>query len=113
MPMDVRFLPAGDTAVIVEFGLDIDRAVSERVLRLSARVREAALPGVIETVPTFRSLAIHYDPLATSGAAVAEAARLFLDDAAHVGKAQRLWRGAGRSGGAPGPPPPRPAARPR
>ena len=92
MPTDVRFLPAGDTAVVVEFGLDIDRAVSERVLRLSARVREAALPGVIETVPTFRSLAIHYDPLATSGAAVAEAARLFLDDASHVAKAQRLWR---------------------
>jgi inhibitor of KinA len=92
MPTHVRFLPAGDTAVVVEFGLDIDRAVSERVLRLSTRVREAALPGVIETVPTFRSLAIHYDPLTTSGAAVAEAARLFLDDAAHESKPQRLWR---------------------
>jgi KipI family sensor histidine kinase inhibitor len=90
--MDARFLPAGDTAVIVEFGVDIDRAVSERVLRLSARVREAALPGVIETVPTFRSLAIHYDPLATTGEAVTESARHFLDDAAGEAKAQRLWR---------------------
>jgi len=92
MTAKARFLPAGDTAVVVEFGLDIDRPVSERVLRLSARVRDAALPGVIETVPTFRSLAIHYDPLATSAEAVTAAARDFLDDTASAAKPQRLWR---------------------
>src|SRR4051812_36341279 len=98
MTAKARFLPAGDTAVVVEFGLDIDRPVSERVLRLSARVRDAALPGVIETVPTFRSLAIHYDPLATSAEAVTAAARDFLDDTASEAKPQRGPRVAARFG---------------
>jgi len=52
--MSARFLPAGDTAIVVEFGDRIDRSVNDRVLRLSAQVRAANLPGVVETVPTFR-----------------------------------------------------------
>ena len=63
--MSVRFLPSGDTAVVVEFGDRIDRALNERVLRLSTLVRAANLPGVVETLPTFRSLMVHYDPLVT------------------------------------------------
>ena len=66
--MDPRFLPAGDTALVVEFGDEIDRAMSERVLRLAEQVRNAAIAGVIETVPTFRSLMVHYDPLVTTRA---------------------------------------------
>ena len=63
-----RFLSCGDTAVAVEFGDTIDRALSERVLHLRDRLRAAALPGVITLVPTFRSLMIHYDPLMTDRA---------------------------------------------
>jgi len=59
----VRFLSAGDRALVVEFGDRVDRKLSEDVLRLNATVRSRALEGVIETVPTFRSLMIHFDPL--------------------------------------------------
>lgn len=90
--MHIRFLPAGDTAVIVEFGRNIDRALSGRVLRLSDRIRAAGLPGVVETVPTFRSLAIHYDPIVTTAATIEAAARQFLDDAESEAKPARLWR---------------------
>ena len=90
--MDVRFLSAGDTALVVEFGDRIDRLLSERVLRLGALVREQALPGVVEVVPTFRSLMVHYDPLATGGAALTGQLKDLLDGgAAAVGEA-RLWR---------------------
>jgi inhibitor of KinA len=61
--MDVRFLIAGDSAVVVEFGDRVDRVLSERVLRLSARVRAARIDGVLETVPTYRSLMVLHDPL--------------------------------------------------
>jgi len=59
----VRFLSAGDRALVVEFGDRVDRKLSEDVLRLNATIRSWTLEGVIETVPTFRSLMIHFDPL--------------------------------------------------
>jgi allophanate hydrolase subunit 1 len=67
----VRLLPNGDTALAVEFGDRIDRATSERVLALHDRVARAALPGVVELLPTFRSLMVHYDPARTTHAALA------------------------------------------
>lgn len=60
---DYRVLPAGDTAVVVEFGDQIDRKVSVAVLTLARRLADAHLDGIVEVVPTFRSLMIHYDPL--------------------------------------------------
>jgi inhibitor of KinA len=64
-PANVRFLSAGDRALVVEFGDRIDRALSEAVLGLAASIHSNGLTGVIETVPTFRSLMVHYDPLVT------------------------------------------------
>ena len=90
--MNVRFLAAGDTAVIVEFGERIDRLVSDRVLRLSTLVRAANLPGVIETVPTFRSLMVHYDPLATDGASLTVVIENLLDSGRGEAQPVKLWR---------------------
>jgi len=90
--MDVRFLCAGDTAMVVEFGERIDRALSDRVLRLGAKLRLAQLPGLIETVPTYRSLMIHYDPVLTDHASLkARVAALLEDESAATAQA-RLWR---------------------
>jgi inhibitor of KinA len=66
--MSVRFLSAGDRALVVEFGDRVDRALSDQVLRLNAVIRSDGLKGVVETVPTFRSLLVHYDPLLTTRA---------------------------------------------
>jgi len=61
-----RVLPAGDTALVVEFGDHIDRRLSTWVLTLARRLDAARVKGVIETVPTIRSLIVHYDPLTLS-----------------------------------------------
>lgn len=58
-----RILPSGDAALMVEFGRSLDEAVNRRVLAFDRAVAAAALPGIVETVPTYRSLLIHYDPL--------------------------------------------------
>jgi KipI family sensor histidine kinase inhibitor len=58
-----RFLPCGDRALSVELGDEIGREVNARVLALEYLIREEQLPGVIETVPTFRALLVYYDPL--------------------------------------------------
>ncbi len=60
-----RFLAAADAAVVVEFGDAVDAALSARVLALEAAVRRRPPPGVVETVPTLRSLLVLYDVLVT------------------------------------------------
>ncbi len=61
-----RLKPAGDTTLIVEFGDRIDRGINDEVLSLARALTAARLDGVIEIAPTFRSLAVHYDPLLRS-----------------------------------------------
>src|SRR5215469_13249878 len=58
-----RLLPSGDAAVTVEFSRNIDEAANERVLALDRALSETPIEGVTETVPTYRSLLVHYDPL--------------------------------------------------
>lgn len=60
-----RLLPAGDSALVVEFGDAVDEALSARVLGLDAAIARTPPPGVVETVPTLRSLLVVYDPLVT------------------------------------------------
>jgi KipI family sensor histidine kinase inhibitor len=87
----LRILPCGDAALTVEFGDAIDPALNARVLALDARVGEG-VAGVIETVPTYRSLLVHYDPVATDFENLSDRlARLATDlpDALPEG---RLWR---------------------
>ncbi len=57
------FLPAGDQALVVEFGDEIDPDLNAVVHRAVGAIEEAAIDGVVETVPTYRSLLVYYDPL--------------------------------------------------
>jgi inhibitor of KinA len=52
----------GDTALTLEFGEGIDRGVNARVMAARRAIEAAAIDGVSETVPTFRALAVHFDP---------------------------------------------------
>lgn len=55
--------PVGDQALLAEFGNRIDVSVNEVVIALEQQVREAGIPGVLETVPSYGSLLICYDPI--------------------------------------------------
>jgi inhibitor of KinA len=90
--MKVRFLAAGDRALVVEFGDRIDRALSAEVLRLDASLRSNGLAGVVETVPTFRSLMVHYDPLVTTRADLEHAIAGVLDREPGSRGTGTLWR---------------------
>jgi inhibitor of KinA len=70
-----KFLDAGEAALVVEFGRTIEPAVHNRVLALDAALTTRKLAGVVELVPTIRSLMIHYDPLVIDRAALIEAVR--------------------------------------
>ena len=88
---DYRLLTAGDTALVVEFGDRIDRRVNQKVLALARRVAEARIDGIIETVPTFRSLMIYYEPLVLGRDSLAA----HIDDIMMRGL--RVVEGAGRA----------------
>jgi inhibitor of KinA len=63
MYTEPRFLLAGDSALVVEFGDEISEEVNRKVHALAYVLEKNPLPGIGEAVPTYRSLLIHYDPL--------------------------------------------------
>src|SRR6478736_199834 len=58
-----RLLPSGDSAITVEFSRHIDDDANRRVLALDRALADTPIAGVTETVPTYRSLLVHYDPV--------------------------------------------------
>lgn len=58
-----RILPSGDAAITVEFSRTIDAEANRRVLALDKALAAAPIAGITETVPTYRSLLVHYDPM--------------------------------------------------
>lgn len=58
-----RFLPCGDCAVTIEFGTEIDDRVNALCLAFDEVLTAAAIPGVVETLPTYRSVFVQVDPL--------------------------------------------------
>lgn len=104
-----RLLPLGDAAWIVEFGSRVDDTLNARVMGLAAaldaaRPRDGAsgasgaagaagvLAGITDVVPTFRSLAVHFDPLATDGAALGQQLLQLAAGAGLHRQQGRLWR---------------------
>lgn len=56
----------GDRSLIVELGNGISPEVNKRVREFAITLMENPIEGLVETVPTYRSLLIFYDPLKTS-----------------------------------------------
>ena len=57
-----RLLHAGDTCVVVEFGDTIDMAVNSRMQALKERLSRSGLSCIRELIPTYRSVAVYFDP---------------------------------------------------
>jgi 5-oxoprolinase (ATP-hydrolysing) subunit B len=58
-----RLLPSGDSAITVEFSRSVDEVANQRVLALDRTLARETITGITETVPTYRSLLVHYDPV--------------------------------------------------
>ena len=66
MTFKPKIVPAGDSALLVQFGNEIDLITNQRVQALAALLNISPLVGVIETVPAYGTLLVHYDPLLLS-----------------------------------------------
>lgn len=56
--------PVGERMLLLRLGTTIDAATNERVHALAAALRDAGLDGIVDLVPAYASLAVHYDPRA-------------------------------------------------
>jgi KipI family sensor histidine kinase inhibitor len=97
-----RLLPLGDAAWTVEFGNTIDPAVHARVMGFARALEAAALPQVVEWVPTFRSCTVHFDPLAAGADALGTRLLEIAARASPASPVGRRWRIPVLFGGAAG-----------
>ena len=65
-----RVVQAGDSVTIVEFEERIDERVNAQAIALANRVEQAQIAGVRDIVPTYRSVAVYFDPLRIDYAAL-------------------------------------------
>jgi KipI family sensor histidine kinase inhibitor len=87
-----KVLTAGDTGLVIEFGDDVDRQLSAWVLALARRLNEARLEGITETVPTFRSLMVYYDPIVLASTALVARIVELMEGVRTSESAGRLWQ---------------------
>ena len=60
------FLPAGDQALVVELGDAISPEINRRVHDLVRAIERQAVRGVIDLLPTYRSVLVQYDQMQIS-----------------------------------------------
>ena len=66
MYSEPRFLLAGDSALVIEFGNTVSPEINRKVRKLASYIEKTSPHGIKETVPTYRSLMIHYNPVEVS-----------------------------------------------
>ena len=86
LPAGARLIPFGEGAAVVEFGDRVDPALQARVRTLTARLdalsASGEAPGLLDVVPTFRSVLLEFDPERTSPEAILRSLPPGSDDAA-------------------------------
>ncbi|OFI06959.1 kinase A inhibitor [Clostridium acetireducens DSM 10703] len=58
-----KYLLAGDKAIIIEFGNEINKEINNCVRNMYLAIKKYNIKGIVETIPTYRSILIEYDPL--------------------------------------------------
>ncbi len=62
----ITFLSCGDSAVTVEFSKEMNEETNRKIRFLAAKIESEGLKGVRESVPTFCSMTIYFDPFVIS-----------------------------------------------
>jgi allophanate hydrolase subunit 1 len=87
-----RLLPSGDSAITVEFSRKIDDDANRRVLALDRTLAREPIAGVSETIPTYRSLLVHYDPTKIDFATLGQKLVELAQRPGPASEKSRLWR---------------------
>lgn len=60
---NIKFLPCGESAVTIEFSREISEETNRKIRFVAAALDDRKSLGIEETVPTFCSLTVYFDPL--------------------------------------------------
>lgn len=63
MYKETKYLTAGDKALTIEYGNEISEDISSKVRSMMVALETNKIDGIVEIVPTYRSLMVHYNPL--------------------------------------------------
>src|SRR5271157_3435213 len=70
--MKPKLAPLGDSALLIQFGDQIDLKINQRIHTLDALLRAEVISGIVETIPAYATLLIQYDPLALTYAQISD-----------------------------------------
>lgn len=70
----------GDSALLLTYGDRIDLAINSAVNRLTRRIARERLDGIVDLVPAYATLAVHFDPSLWSADTLAARIATFADD---------------------------------
>lgn len=62
----IRFLSSGDSAVTIEFAKEMSEETNRKIRFLAETIKGEKIKGICESVPTFCSLTIYFDPFILS-----------------------------------------------
>ena len=72
---ELMIRPLAESGLLVELADRIDPAVVERVMALTAAIDAARLPGLVDVVPSYRTILLAFDPELTDGATLSAVVR--------------------------------------
>lgn len=63
MYKEIKFLPAGDAALVMEFGDTIEKEINASIANVVENLKKENVDGIVDILPTYRSILINYDPV--------------------------------------------------
>jgi inhibitor of KinA len=77
---EVKLLAAGEYGLVIEFAAEISPAVNMLVQQLAGRLAGSSINGIIEVVPTYRTVMVYFDPFIIARQELAACIERLLDD---------------------------------
>ena len=62
MYLKPKYSFAGDRALVIEYGKEISPKINSRIKVMTKTIESSKLKGIVEVVPTYCSLIVHYNP---------------------------------------------------
>ena len=63
MNTELKFLSAGNQSLVTELGNTINNEINQNIRALTYSIEKNNIDGVIELIPSYRSIMINFDPL--------------------------------------------------
>ncbi len=87
----VKLRAVADRALLVEFENRIAQDISERVLKLARMLKLEPFAGILEAVPAYRTLMVHYDPLTIDYDSLCTRITPLLNQSSIPAQSRRRW----------------------